>query len=136
MAKPLSDKVHLLGRAAVDLKGQELAAYNKRVNEEARRKDKTAKDVAQEALDYYYELINDPAGSRSPSEVWTVGGYSIQHVLKPALAEENRIRVQLAVMPSADVVGELLVVKDVQTKYEIPEYVKPVVEEPEPIVEP
>lgn len=130
MAKPLSEKYHLpLGVQAKDLVGADKVKYETRRDEEARRKDKTAPGVAQEALDHYYELL---AEGRSPSEVFETYGYSIEHVLKPALAEENRIRTQLAIMPSADVQDGLLDVADVKALYSIPEYVPPVVEEPEP----
>jgi hypothetical protein len=130
MAKPLSEKYHLpLGTQAKDLTGADKIKYEQRRDEEARRKDKTAPGVAQEALDHYYELL---AENRSPSEVWTTYGYSIEHVLQPALADENRIKMQLAMLPSADVQGGLLDVADVKALYSIPEYVPPVVEEPEP----
>ena len=103
--------------------------YDQRRAEEDRRKDKYAKDVAQECLDLYYEL---EAEHRSSNEVWESYGYSIEHVLKPALADEARIRTLLPIMPSEDIPKALLKVSDVQTKYSIPEYVPPVVEEPEP----
>lgn len=98
--------------------------------EQARRKDITQADVAQEALDKMEEL---EAEGRSPSEAFTEHGYSLSHVLKPAIAERQRIARELRVKPSAEVASDILDVATVQTKYAIAEYVAPepvVVEEP------
>lgn len=95
--------------------------HNLDQSEQTRRKDISQTGVAQEALDVLAAL---PEGA-SPSEVFTEHGYSLSHVLKPALAEEHRIVEELLVKPSKDVASDMLVVKDVQSKHEIAEFVAP-----------
>lgn len=88
--------------------------------EQARRKDISQAGVAQEALDVLAAL---PEGT-SPSEVFTEHGYSLSHVLKPAISEELRIVEELRSKPSKDVSSDMLNVSDVKTKYEISEFVE------------
>lgn len=104
MATPLPDKA---------------TEYAARTAEEARRKDPTQANVAQEAIDCLEEL---EATGRSSSEVFIVYGYSLSHVLKLALQDENSIVNQLRRMPSAEVVAQYLDVNTVKTKYGIAEF--------------
>lgn len=136
MTTPLPEKIHLNGRYPDDLSAGDRTKYAAYYAEKARRKDPTQPGVAQEAIDCVEELL---AAGRSPSEAWTTYGYSLQHALKPAKAEEKRIVAELLVKPSKDVTSSILDVAAVKVAKEIPEYVKPVVKDPkviEPIVEP
>jgi len=120
MATPLPEKYKLKqGEKANDLKGQDKAKHAARTAEEARRKDITQADVAQEALDALEE-IEERGGCAS--EVFTEFGYSLAHVLKPAIKEQARIVAELQTKPSKDVQSDILDVKAVQTKKGIPEW--------------
>lgn len=127
MPKLLPEKFHLNGVKPEDLSVGDKLKYDKRVDEEARRKD--VNQIGQEALDFYYEL---EAEGRSSSDCFTdpiFGGYSLR-ALKAALAEEARIKQELVRKPSAEVESTILKVADVKIKYSIDEFV---VVEPEVI---
>ena len=95
--------------------------------EQARRKDISRENVAQEALDMLETLA---AKGWSSSRAFTVHSYSLSHVCKPALEEEKRIIRELGTKVVGDVSSTILNVTDVKTKYSIPDYVVP---EPEPV---
>lgn len=90
--------------------------------EQARRKDIHQTGVAQEALDVLEALA---AKGWSSSEAFTTHGYSLSHVCKPALREEERILSELAEKPLAEVESSVLAPADVKTKYNVPDYVGP-----------
>ncbi|KKL05967.1 hypothetical protein LCGC14_2600740 [marine sediment metagenome] len=95
--------------------------------EQARRKDISRANVAQEALN----MLETLAVKRwSSSRAFTVHGYSLSHVCAPALEEEQRIIRELATKPVKDVESAILKVTDVKTKHNIPDYVAPA---PEPV---
>mgnify|MGYP001088437194 CR=1 FL=1 len=92
--------------------------HNLNSAEQARRKSIEQAGVAQEALDCLEEI---DARHGSSSEVFTEHGYSLR-LLKASIAERERIKRELAVKPSRDVASEILDVKAVQAKHEIPEF--------------
>ena len=129
--KPAKADMDAAGGDPGKLKAAAKKKYDDRKKEESRRKDKDSAGVASEAVEFYHELMEQ---GRSPSEVFTDperGGYSLSRVLKPALADEQRILADLAQKPSADVEDGLLKVVDIQTRHEVPEWTPP----PEPIPE-
>ena len=81
--------------------------------EQARRKDITKENVAIEALAVLEEI---EARGGSSSEVFTVHGYSLSHVLIPAMAEEKRIIAELAVKDEKEVTSDMLSVAAVKAK--------------------
>lgn len=122
MATPLPEKINLKERSPDDLSPEDRTKYDVYYAEKARRKDPSRPGVAQEAIDCVAELMAD---DRSPSEAWTIYGYSLTHALKPAVEEEKRIVAELLIKPSKDVVENPAVplkVVDVQAKYSIPEF--------------
>jgi len=96
--------------------------------EKKRRKNLDDPTVAQESIDCAEWLKEQ---GRSSKDLWEVYGYSHERALKPAVNEEQRIVRELAAKPSKDVSSDLLDVSQVMTKYDIAEYVKPVVVEPD-----
>lgn len=129
MATPLPEKVDLNGNMPEELAAADRSKYEARKLEESRRKNLAAEGVAQEALDCVEALL---AEDRSPSEAFTVYGYSLAHVVKPALAEVERITSELRAKPSKDVQSDLgLDVAAIMTKHGIEEFVPP---EPKPEV--
>ena len=88
-------------------------------DEQARRKDITQEGVAQEALDTL-ETINTVSGSSS--DVFIEHGYSLSHVLKPAIVERVRVVSELKQKPSKDVESNILDVAAVKVQFSIPEF--------------
>lgn len=88
--------------------------------EQARRKDINQSGVAQEALDKLEELEAD---RKSSSEVFTEHGYSLSHVLKPAIKERARVVEELRTKPESEVVSDILDVAAVKSKFAIPDFV-------------
>ena len=123
MAIELPEKFNLGSLNPVDLKNESKSKYEQRRAEEDRRKDSTAEGVAKESLECYYEMISLGV---SPSEAFTVYGYSLR-VVKAALKEEKRILSELKLKSSSSEVSDgILDVKYVQDKYAVVDIEKPV----------